>query len=287
MKGGINLPHLFRQSVYSPEFYRSLLHRPFSFSLKYFFALATALALALALLSVITTFPSLYRIARDFGPGFARLFPDEMRIEIRNGEVSTNVEQPFFIPIPPELEAEGQPSNMIVINTEEPFSTGRFDELNTLSLLTKTEFAWRDNDNRIRIQPIEIAAGVLDKPTINGWAEGLERALRWSAPLLAAGAVLFMFILISVVLSVQLLYLFLGAVFVMFIGRLRGMRLSYKKSYQIGIHAISLGVLFSALMWLGAPQNPFIFTGLLVLTVWLNLVPPTPVPEAPASEEIS
>lgn len=285
MKGGINLPHLFRQSVYSPEFYRSLSHRPFSFSLKYFFALVTAFALALALLSVITTFPLVYRLARDFGPGLTRLFPNDMRIEIRNGEVSANVPQPFLIPIPPELETEGHPENMLVIDTEHPFSTGRFDELNTLSLLTKTEFAWRDDDNRVRIQKIEIREGVLDKPTLESWTQALRTALRWSAPVLAAGAVILMFLLISAVLSFQLFYLLLGAVFVMLLGRMRGMRLSYKKSYQIGIHAISLGVVFSSLMWIGAPQNPLVFTGLLVLTAWFNLIPQTPTAEAPAPEE--
>jgi hypothetical protein len=70
-----NLPALFKKSVYSPEFYRELSHKPFSFSLKYFYTLASALAAAFAILITLFLVPAIFAFIRDIGPELANNFP--------------------------------------------------------------------------------------------------------------------------------------------------------------------------------------------------------------------
>ena len=91
------------KSIYSPEFYKELLGLPFSFSLKYFYSLAVVLAVALAVIFSFKIIPAAQPFLQSIGPQVLNYYPDELVITIKNGDVSTNVAEPYLLPLPAPL----------------------------------------------------------------------------------------------------------------------------------------------------------------------------------------
>ena len=86
----MNLISDLRGSVYDPEYYKGLLKKPFSYSLKYFFFLALSLAFIGALLSLFTVLPNLNSFLQELGPKILSHYPQDLVITIKDGVVSTS-----------------------------------------------------------------------------------------------------------------------------------------------------------------------------------------------------
>ena len=71
-----------KKSIYGPEYYRELEMRPFSFSLKYYSALALFVALLLTIVSSIPLVPEVSRAVREFPEKFFAFYPDQLEVKI-------------------------------------------------------------------------------------------------------------------------------------------------------------------------------------------------------------
>jgi len=270
--------HFFKtisQSIYDPAFYQELPQKPFSFSLKYFYALALLLSVVLTASFTVSTVPAVYAFLKDIGPRFLAFYPDDLTITIKNGKASSNAVEPFFFTVPsisPGMSPEeaGQ-KNFLVIDTATPFSLKQFEQYDTLALLTREALVISDRGN-IRIYPlakipdIEITKSL---PTLI--VQKIQPFIRFVLPLLIV-VVFFGFISLQ---SVNLLYLLIFSLFVWGIAKVKKLSVGYKKSYQIGIHAITLPLLIYALITtLTSVHVPYLFTLLSLLIVFVNIVLP-------------
>lgn len=270
---------LIKKSIYSPEFYRDLRSKPLSFSIKYFYMLALALSLVITAVFSFTLVPTLNSLLKNIGPAVDAYFPDELVVTIRGGEVSVNVPEPYFLPIPAVLEnipvsdagsAGRLPKNLVVIDTKNEFSEAAFAEYDTLVLIMKKSVAFSDREG-IRIEPLrDIPDYTIDKALLQKFASKTGSFLKYAAPIL----VFVIFIIAMAIFTFHLVYLFLAALLVWLVMKARGASAGYKKAYQVGVHAMTLGFLLNALLvvvFLPRPNVPFLFTVVLLAVAAVNV----------------
>ncbi|MDI6734083.1 MAG: DUF1189 family protein [Patescibacteria group bacterium] len=265
-----------KQSIFSPKFYQGLTQKPFSFSIKYFYSLVLILAFILTIIISINLVPGLSLLFNNLSTAAVKSFPDNLIITIKAGKASTNVLEPFFVKMPNDFKAENQknkevssPENFLVIDTKTSFSIDRFKEYKTLFWLTGDSIVGYD-DGGIRIMSLEqIPDVVVDKPIFVSFVDKIKPIMKIIPPL----AVLGIFAFLIAGFSFKLVHLLILALIILLIAKIKGVVSSYKNSYRIGIHAMTLGLVYYALTLILPISVLFLFSFLVLIVVWLNLLP--------------
>jgi len=268
----MRLWQLIRASIYSPSFYRSLLAKPFSFSLKYFFLLGIVLAVSFSAFFSFSAIPTLHQLLDSSTGVLVNKFPDDLVIEIAGGEVSINQPVPYRIQFSDELRAQDKnlPANFLVVDIDNEFSVQRFDDYSTSILITKHELIWQAADGQIGIDSLGHAPNMrIDREFISNVVVQFASLGRWLSPLVVFGS----FIIFLALYSFQLIFAVFGACIAYFIGRIRKLAIPFPKAYQIALHALTLGMLieFTFTNGIFTPAVPYLDTIILVVVLSFNL----------------
>jgi len=245
------------QNIYDPIYYRVVRSEPLGSSLKYYYRLVLLLALIITIFLSLIFVPPLVAFTKLVKTEGATWYPAELTVTIKNGQVSTNVLEPYKL------------KNLLVIDTKNSFNLDQFKAYQTPVWLTADSFIYDDN-NGITIKPIakEVSL-VIDQAKISSWISKLSPLLTILVPLLVIG----LFLMIIIAFSFYLLALFLVALFVILVGRLKQIKLSYGEAYRVAVHAATLPLIISALAWFLAPfaNLHFLPTIILLLIAAVNL----------------
>ncbi len=261
-----------KQSVYGPSFYRDLLERPFSYSMRYYLELALLVSVLLTIVLSIPLVPRVDRFLGELPDAIMRSYPDGLVIEVTDGVARANVVEPYFVPIPSFSSSSARSSttiSLLVIDTTSEVTRARFEEY--ASALWLSRDAIYTIDRRGEPRPISLA-GV----TMRLDASALRSALAEMRPYFALVnplVVLAIFFGMLATFAAMLAYLLIDALFVLGLGRIIGRKWSYGESYRIALHAITLPLLLSSLFLLfpiGGVDLPFFAVFLLLLTVYFN-----------------
>lgn len=259
-------------SIYNPAFYRQLLEKRFSYSLKYFLGLALLITIVSSAIFSISALAPINRFVASAGENIINFYPEELEVVINHGNVSTNVTEPFFISVPDSWRgsAESTIDNVLVIDTTNDFSLDRFYQYRTAAWLTKDSLIFL-KDSGIQIEPLN----KIDNATINQ-AQVRSLVNRATPYLKFVTPFIFLITLLAILSSFvgKLMYVCLFALIVLIIGKIKNISLTYQKAYQIGLHAITLGLIVN-LLPSGFPllHIPFLFTLLATIVVAINLKP--------------
>jgi len=273
---------VFRNSAFKPDYYYHVLKAPFSFSLKYFlFFFLTLSFLTVAAVSIFLA-QKVNPYVNQLKTQMPEFYPPGLIIEIKNGEVKTNVTEPYFIPIkkewfPEEIKKEIkiQPiDNILVIDTMvEPSEIRKYQ---TFVLLTKNDISFIGDRNEIRIQSLrEVDDFTLNQEIIKqGW-QHIIPYFKWIVPLVIG--FLIIFIPLGTILG-KFIYLLIASLPTWALSRLfrsrlpsaklrAGRTINYLKALQVNLHAITLPTIIVALFqFLGTqPKIPFFTTIILLI----------------------
>lgn len=258
--------YVFVKSLTSPSYYTDILKTKFSFSLKY-------LAFLFLILSIISTVnfglstwkyvqqaPEFITKSKDFLKDF---YPKELTVNIKDGQVATNVTEPYFIDLPSVFT-----NHFITIDTKAGID--EFTKYKTMVLVTKTAILYQD-DKGNKFYPLTEVKGPV---TINQalYLDYYYKALPYlnSLPTLAnvafwAGMVLLPFIMAWASLVSKLIYLLLASVLVLLLAKIMKKQLSYGQIYRLCMHGLTLSILVSTVF-----SFPFLST--IILLVWMAIV---------------
>lgn len=287
-----------KSSVYNPEYYKEILNKPFSYSFRYFLSLAGIIAIVSTIVFSFSTLPKINKVISEADANVLKLYPDELVITAKSGVISTNVPEPYFIKLPAEFRNEFQNSkndlktspdfskieNIFVIDTVSPFTIDLFKSYKTFILISRESVAFYDNE-AVKIQSLgQEASGVLTKAKISGALAAIMPFIKIMPVVLIPIALFFSFI--GFIFG-NMIYLIFGAFVIWIFAQVIKRNWSYGKSYQIGLHAITLGVILDAAISQFYPimEFPFLFTFLMLVILWSNLnfsscadnnVPPAP-----------
>ncbi|MEX0918759.1 MAG: DUF1189 family protein [Candidatus Paceibacterota bacterium] len=288
---------LIKQSIYNPAFYRSLLERPLSWSLFYFFKLAIIAALILTMVASFTAVPALVNVLSDLKGEVLNIYPAELEIVIENGQVRSNVSEPYFIDLPPVLadqEVSEDIDHLLVIDTTAEPLAG-YDKYNAYALLTDRHLVYRQNSNlgselAVVVQPLaDNLTLTINRENLITLFDHLSRYFVIIPPLFVLG----LFISSLIPILAVALYLLLPAALLWLVYALtrpKGRRLTFGNIYRTTLQAVTLGLLLKVtLIGLGlSPYLPFFLTLVTIAVVLFNV--PLTVKEienspAPESEQ--
>ena len=263
-----------KNSIYEPEFYKKLHSKRLSFSFKYFYSLVSVLAVILTAQFSFQAIPGINFFLTGIGPEIVNAYPQELVVTIKNGQASSNVAEPYFVRTPENIQLEKyrnipKTENLIVIDTKNQFSEESFSKYNALAVLTKASIAFRKDDGRIEIQPLNgIPDLTVDKASVASLVGKLQPFIKFAAPLI----VLALFIGFMVSFSAKLVYLLFAALLILLIAKVKNYPLTYKKSYQAGLHIITLPLLLGAISTLLNLHIaiPFFTTILVIIMTAIN-----------------
>lgn len=286
MNGMKQLFENIRLSIYGPAYYRELLTRPASFSIKYYFALALLVALFLTIASSVPLLPRVNQTLRDLPAKFFAYYPDDLEVKIEKGVLSSNVAEPYFLPLPQVLKGAVRSGDavdsLLVIDTKTPFSVERFNSDKVAVWLGREQIALRDS-NGVRVEQFDPKMNLtVNERILRGFEQRLEPFYDFATP--AVVIVLFLGLLFA--LCINFFYLFFGAALIFFLGRLLKQQWTYGASYRIGLHAVTLPVLLNMFtLLLGFPLMSFhlLFSAIMLAVVFVNFkdivsetTPPSP-----------
>lgn len=182
------LSQLFRsiwKSTTSLRYYKEVYSMPMANSVKYYVWFSFVFGILLTLLTSGILIPPANKFAQRFEKRAPLLFPESAIIEIKDGELTTNMNEPLRIPLPYELFFDVPPAitdqdqiYLLTINTLA--KPGDFSKSQSLLVLTDTLFAIKDHDNRYQSIPLsEVGDVKIDKAQADNYLNNLNQILHW------------------------------------------------------------------------------------------------------------
>jgi len=252
MKKLATFSHVFWNSISSFTYYHQVVKARFSFSFKYFLMFSFVLGTLLTIIVSLTFVPDVNQFIRRFALRAPALFPNDLVITVKDGQLATNVTEPLHFPIPLELftDTPGVVSDqnqkyLFTIDTKAQISD--YKNSQSLIFMTREQVVIPDSDG-VGFRVYQIASfneGTIDKTIITKLLDTISPWYQFIVPAMIFILWFTLTILLSIVrlisLSVLTLILRVPAYFM-------HVPLTYRKQFQIGLHALTLPTIIQILM---------------------------------------
>lgn len=237
--------------MFSFSYYHNVVKAPFGFSMKYFLVFSLLLGLAITTIGSAVTIQLVQPFLERIEKRAHNLYPDELVLTIKSGELSTNATEPLRFPIPFELFTEVPPAipdreQQYLVTIDTKASIDDYKKYQSVVLLTKTNAVVLDDNGGYRVYPFKkIDDLTVNKQKVNEVVDKLLPYLKYIPVLIAA--TLFVIFVPLMTLMRLLSLLFLSLVLLIPVN-IMNLSFSFKKVYQIGLHALTLPTLIQIVM---------------------------------------
>lgn len=259
----------------SPSYYADILRAPFGFSLKYFFFFFFLYSAAGTAVFLVQFIHPVSTYVSDLPDAIRTIYPEELEVYIKDGLISTNVAEPYAIPITeanglfPLLSHSGiseglsaPVENFLVIETSG--NAEDFADYKTLILMTQKSIVMADSQGT-RLYTLD---SLINKTITRADADALSEMITPFVKLfLPATIVLTLFGLFVFATSFYTTYLLFFAFLLFLLSKIMRAGLSYKASYKFGLHMCTITAAVLGILGLVPiiPDVPFLQTVLLLL----------------------
>lgn len=260
-----------RDSIYNPSFYKSIPQSKLESAFSYFFLLIFVLSIIQTVFLAFPIVKVITQLTNKDLPKAVSQFPEELQIKIKDGKASTNVQEPYFIPLPKSTQADFK--NFIVLDTTTPYSEDSFKKYDTFALLTRDSAYYKADKN----QPVKnislstVKDLTIDRASLTALLNKYSPMAKWLTPILIilVGFLLFLFYIL------RLVYAILLGVLILLLSRIIQPSLSFGQSYKVAIYAMTLGLLVEVLLTIASPLLgirgfPFMVTILSLVVFVVN-----------------
>jgi len=261
-----------KNAIYNPDYYKEVVQKPFSYSFKYLLVFALLFALVASIVLTVKFIP-VVKALQEKAPELANYFPQELTINIKNGEVSTNVQEPYFVKMPQDWEDSSSHyknfENQIVINTKDKFDINTFKSYKTAMLLTSDSVIYY-SENQIAINSLNnIKDFTLNRQIIADLINKFKPLINILFPILFIAVFFIGFFMVVW----KMVYLLFGALIIWLIAKIKGLKIGYKGSYKAGMQLITGPIVLVGILSAISPNLTFkfLFTILLIILALVNL----------------
>lgn len=277
-----------KKSVYDPGFYQEAASHPPKKALGYFARLISVISVVGIVIPAVVglTLFMWNQQGIDTVIGQVRaLYPSGLEIAFADGQVSTNVEEPYAIALPTAWQfresRDGRTvKNLLVIDTGKPIDLDDFRRYETLVVLGKNTVGFYDTgQGKVEIRELGGINGrfVLDQGKY-AWLVG--EAWKWIRVALVALVIVAPLFITLFLLAWYSLYLLVGALVIWLAASLRKRDMTYGQAYKLGFYLLTLPVLAG---FVARPvfTLPFVFTLILFGIAYANFGPSSPAQGEP------
>lgn len=267
-----------KQSLFNPPYYKDVAKVGFWFSFKYLWFLFMILVLIKSV-----TFGASYLKNRPYiSPGVNKimdrvsgLYPSNLKLKITNGQLSTNVEEPYIFDLEEQREW-GDSRHLLIIDTQG--SIEDYPSYDAYILATKNAVVYPSKSQNNNIKQTSVfyfrdlkQDFVLDKNIYDNLLN-VVRPYTQKAPLftdwLVTTGLIFFLIFGSLFWSLwTMIGLLFLTVVVWVIAKLIGVHYSYGSFYKIGMHAVSWPIIASEIIKYLKSPFPHFFS--IIFLLWM------------------
>jgi len=257
---------VFKKSLLEPEYYNDVLKAPFKFSIKYLFGLLFMVLFIKGLIFGLISIPFLPKVSQLVGQSkvfFKDLYPSGLTLTLKDGNVRTNVDEPYFVPFPEITKIKDQ--SLLVIDTKA--KAGDIKKHKTVFFLTKNSFVYLDTQSKegYRVNPLTDykGYGVFNREAYDRLFTRISPYFSYIPALLYVGLVMYVFLgpFLAVPFSFALvfLYLIIMCFFLFLITYLMKKTLQYKSILQLGLHGITFPIILDLFASSFRVDMPFVY----------------------------
>ena len=260
----------FIRSCYSTKFYKELIKKPLSYSLKCFSIYSIFYALIATLIVWVRFIMPISPILQTLPSRLASAYPSELEVTIKDGVASTNVEEPYFIPIS-DLKKEiyqirddilGTDTYaldyLIVVDTNATID--EFTNYKTLAFLTQNYLIYYSEDSSNSLEQFSVINldqlddMVINQNTVDQMAT-FSQAFFEKLPLILLLVVLLYFV--SLLPLFRLIHILFISLISYVLSAIIKPQLKLKKIYQLTTHVYLIAITISGLFILTSINLPF------------------------------
>lgn len=270
---------VFRQSLTSPSYYQDVIKAPFSFSIKFFYFYFFLYALV-GTGYIWIKFKPIIPILTHLPSKLEQIYPDELEIKIINGQVSTNVKEPYFISFP-DVEKLFSPNdkvlgsqkdikNLLVIDTNAGIDD--FNKYQTAVLLTRNHVILADSEQKgkLNVYPLnDVENIVINKKLVTNSINQFSPFINIIIPTLLIVVFFSLFLFLP---TSHLFYLLWFSLLLLLLSKVMSAPLSYRNSYHIGMHAIILPTTLFGLLSLVDINLSFPFLRTTIMLIFSGII---------------
>lgn len=242
-----------RHCLYDPSYFQQLVSKTFLNVLRYLyflFVLTLFIGSVKLAITLIPQAPSLLPMTQNIKKLVQVGYPKELAVTVKNGELSTNVNEPYYIW--PIIEKKTTSTNLHFITIDTKARYEDFEKYNTAVLVTKTGLITRDDNKTLKIYLFEknynfvINKAKYDQIThiFLPYIDYLPATIIILASLLL---ILSPFLSSPILIFGWLVYIFFAAVLFFIIAKIFKKELSYKKVYILSLYGLTLPVILETL----------------------------------------
>ena len=265
------------KSLTEPKYYTDVLKAPFSFSFKYLLTLFFFILFIQGLIFSLSIIPLIPKIPHYVSEGkkiVKSFYPPELTVTVKDGNVRTNVDEPYAIPFPPQFKENNM--NFAVIDTKASVEDAK--KYNTLLFITKNAVVYPDTSSKggYKVNFLSDFKGylILNNEVYNRL---VDKILPYFDYLPIFIYVMFVFALLFMpffgsffYLSGVLFYLLFLSILLFIVTKIMKKGLSYVQVFHLGMHGITFSLVFSTLKTIFNVQIPYPYT--LPFILWMLLV---------------
>lgn len=266
----------FLNSIYGPKFYKEVPQKGLGRAFGYYFILALILTVATTLSLIMPVSNGVKEFTDKMVPQIVSKYPADLQVTVKNGTVSTNVKEPYFVPFPPGQKT-GELENLLVIDTKTPFSDEAFEKYKTVAVLTKDSVYFKDEQKgEIRGNSLkELEDFTLNKQVIAGFMQNISPYFVYITPVL----LFFIFLGLYIAYAFGLIQVAIIAFLLFLILKIVKPIMSYKDAMKLSLFGITFGLLLEALLSITEPMLhlhsfPYMTLLLTIAIVLINLKSP-------------
>lgn len=284
----------FWKSVSSFSYYRDVVAAPFSFSIKYFLMFSLLLGIILTTGVSLLILPPVDNFLTRLKERTSTLYPPDVTITLKDGQLSTNTVGPLRFPIPYELLTDVPPAvsdqnQVYLLTIDANAQIEDYKKSQSLIFVTKNSVVVTDARDETRIYDLkEFGDIVVNKEAVDRITGQILPYLKFIPFVIVIVLALVFILLLTLIRALSLVFLTL---ILLPIARLMHLNFSPAKLYQIGLHAHTLPTLIQTLMLTFGLLVPVPFFGSLLFLLYTLVIlaelrkPPTEQVEKAAKVE--
>ncbi len=241
-----------KDSIYNPGFYLEQKDAPGKSAFKYFLKLELLGALVSLIILGFLFIPSITRVFSPEGiQKITNYFPAELQIVVKNGQVSTNVPEPYHMPYSSDVMETSRraphPDNFLVIDTKTSFTMETFSRSNTVIFIGKDYIAVQKRNGRLTVEPLKTFPDMtIDRVKLAEWAEKFRSVVFSTPSILIVLLISFVAIFGASAFTHVIMILPLSLV-AWIILKSQKIVFTYKQVYKLGLYVITSNTLFNLL----------------------------------------
>ena len=263
----MNFLNNIKNNFYNPRFYAGLKEQRLALSFRYFFSIVALLSIVLAFVFGVGLAPT---FSAENLRKFVDFYPPELAIQIKGGAISTNMAEPYGIKESADYQTQNVYTNFVVIDTKNDFSENLFKSYDTRVLLGKNYIVIAKNRRQFQFDDLSgMPDFSVNQAKLFSWADLIGNYHL----LISLALFVFLFLAFFGFFSVKLIGLFILALIIFLLEKIKRVSLSYRNCYQIALHALTIPLILETIFVLAnlSVPFPFFFSVILLLIALANI----------------